>query len=366
MAGIQDRNQKELQFTGFGAADVRTAFVLPGLDPGQSVNAFSLYWNSQVYADTNRVCLAARASTNNAAEVRLDNIVAVTGVTPVEGATWGAQRFITRVFLIDSPVACTSYGLAVATNRGDASKQLADMRLCEASVIQIDSDLRAQPVTNGQADGIGFVLPRAADYGATRSGIAFGNEEPNLASATGPNCGVGFDIDNNGTAEEGGDNNHVSLPYGSYLARTNPGFDFSNARFHHSHVRIAFRADGSGADMSIKMQENGLGMEAVPSRVPVSVFANYFIAGFSAYDCRLQFATRTGCATSIQQLDNTYALCGSRGLAHGGDFRGAVADDARRRLGRFQLQRGSVRHPLCGSVQCAHRLCSGRSGRVPG
>ncbi|MEY4918331.1 MAG: hypothetical protein RL616_2244, partial [Verrucomicrobiota bacterium] len=51
VAAVQDATLKELQLTETGVANTRSAFLLPDLDPGTPVYAFSAKWNSQVYGN---------------------------------------------------------------------------------------------------------------------------------------------------------------------------------------------------------------------------------------------------------------------------------------------------------------------------
>ena len=56
VASVQDATYKELQLTASGTGNTRSALLLPDLDPGTPVYAFSAKWNTQIY----------RASTNDA------------------------------------------------------------------------------------------------------------------------------------------------------------------------------------------------------------------------------------------------------------------------------------------------------------
>lgn len=311
---------------------------------------------------------------------------------------WSTRRYSRRAFGVDNPGDHLWYRLQVDSNHGDASLQLADLRLlvpadvsrsvrstiCDfdrlgltqtryavavgsgsftprvvagsalgnvlrltdggageavrvafdqtcaltdpiygpAPVVFIDLDLRAAP-SSGQADGIGLILLRTADYGSSGvGGLPAFTEEPNITSAAGPNFGVGFDVYPNAGDPN---NNHVSLHYGSTLTQNNVPFDFSTTRFHHAQVRIAFRVPLTGADVTVVMQENSLGMDAVVSGSPVTVIDNYYVAGLTPYDYRIAFSGRTGGQTATQELDNIYVLNGTAGFAHGGDMRGADA-----------------------------------------
>ena len=51
VAAVQDATYKELALTASGTANVRSAFLLPDLDPGAPVYAFAARWNSQVVAN---------------------------------------------------------------------------------------------------------------------------------------------------------------------------------------------------------------------------------------------------------------------------------------------------------------------------
>ncbi len=330
---------------------------------------------------------------------------------------WGAHRYCRRAFLIDSPGAFAWYRLQVDSNHGDASTQLAELRLLETPptagvtssvvvttlrdcdrtgltqtpfiakvdgggytpavvagnalgnvlqltdgggseaasiafartgnltaarygampVVLVDFDFRIQPVT-GQADGLSLVLLRTVDHGLTGAGaVITPAEEPNLTSATGPCLGIGFDVHPN--ADEPNDN-HVSVHYGTLLTNAMPAFDFSTDRFHHAQVRVAFRANRGGADVTVRLQENSLGMGAAASGSPVTVVSNLFIAGLTPYDLRPQFSARTGGATSIQQLDNIRVLLGADVLAYGGDFRGGEAAFTVVGNGKFRTDTG--------------------------
>ena len=217
----------------------------------------------------------------------------------------------------------------------DQTCAITDPIYTRTPAIVIDFDLRAQPVT-GQADGTGVVLLRAADYGSTGVGPWWLGDEPNVTSTHGPNFGVGFDIYGGGEP----DNNHVSLHFGSLLTQNPVPFDFSTTRFHHAQVRVAFREARSGADVTVTMQENSLGMDGVASGSPQTVINNYFVPGFTPYDFRVQFAARTGGETAIQQLDNLYVLCGATGWAWGGDMRGATASFTVRNNALFRTDGG--------------------------
>jgi len=48
VASVQDGTLKELQLTVNGSYNTRSAFLLPDLDPGQPIYAFSAKWNSQI------------------------------------------------------------------------------------------------------------------------------------------------------------------------------------------------------------------------------------------------------------------------------------------------------------------------------
>ena len=56
VASVQDATYRELQLTASGTGNTRSALLLPDLDPGMPVYAFSAKWNTQIY----------RASTNDA------------------------------------------------------------------------------------------------------------------------------------------------------------------------------------------------------------------------------------------------------------------------------------------------------------
>lgn len=49
VAAVTDSTFKELQLTASGSSGTRTAFLLPSLDPGTNVYAFSAKWNTPVY-----------------------------------------------------------------------------------------------------------------------------------------------------------------------------------------------------------------------------------------------------------------------------------------------------------------------------
>ena len=201
-----------------------------------------------------------------------------------------------------------------------------------APVIPLDFDVRAQ----GSADGFGLVLLRTDDYGSTGGGVV-ASEEPNVSSAGGPNFGVGFDIYQNGGEPN---NNHVSLYYGSKITDNTPTFDMSTTQFHHAHVRIAFRTDMSGADVTVILQQNSLGMDTTVSGSPETVINSAFVPGFTPYDYRIQFGARTGGATALQQIDNLYVVNGKTAFAYGGDMRGAGPDFTLQNNASFRTDTG--------------------------
>jgi len=49
VAAVVDSTFKELQLTAAGSSGTRTAFMLPSLDPGTNIYAFSVKWNTPVY-----------------------------------------------------------------------------------------------------------------------------------------------------------------------------------------------------------------------------------------------------------------------------------------------------------------------------
>lgn len=113
-AQVQDAKFKELQLTTNGGANTRSAFLLPDLDPGRAVNAFSAKWNAEVYGNFptggvgysvsfGQVGALSLVSTNYAQEAGYSNGLALCVQTAsnnagfllrLNGATVASQAFV--------------------------------------------------------------------------------------------------------------------------------------------------------------------------------------------------------------------------------------------------------------------------------
>lgn len=148
-----------------------------------------------------------------------------------------------------------------------------------------DFDFR---ISNGDADGFGFVLLNTGNFGTTGAGPQM-SEEPSLASS----FGVGFDIFYNSENDDPNDN-HISLHFdGNRLAAfaMDPNtFNLKDGSFHHARVTVDFVSGGARVNVNFD-----------DSFTPIGP---YFISGMTPYESRVAFGARTGGLWADHDLDN--------------------------------------------------------------
>lgn len=165
---------------------------------------------------------------------------------------------------------------------------------------QLDFDFRIDNSPGG-ADGIGVAYINSDNFGSSTSlpPPSF-SEEPNLTNS----FGVGFDTFNNEDQGDGGENS-VSLHWNggrvdSVSVREPPLPDTADFDFESGdpmHATIIVSPEGTGSEVTVVVTNNNTGETIVP-------YTNFFIDGFTAYDGRLSFNSRTGGANANQDLDN--------------------------------------------------------------
>lgn len=142
-----------------------------------------------------------------------------------------------------------------------------------------------------RADGFGFFLLNAAEYGSSGSFLWHPAEEPHAVNS----LGIGFDIfDNSGANPLEPDGNHVSVNFnGTRQAVFSPGFDLANDQFNHATINIEYVPGGALINLTL-IDHIG---------VAHNVIDDYLAAGLSPYETRVGFAARTGIVRADHDLD---------------------------------------------------------------
>jgi hypothetical protein len=162
--------------------------------------------------------------------------------------------------------------------------------------ITADFDFRITDAAANPADGFALMFIPTATYGTNGNGItvqpSFGIEEPNYPGV----FAIGFDVYPHATANDvsvhwnGSERLNVSMP------RTT--LEMVAAQFHH--VKVTLLHVTGGARVTVTFTANINGTPAAPY-TPIT---NFFVPDLNAYDCRVQFAARTGGADMHVDLDN--------------------------------------------------------------
>lgn len=155
------------------------------------------------------------------------------------------------------------------------------------STITADFDFRMTPPPAGRnaaADGLGFALLNATNWGA--SGGVF-SSVPETASLVG-SLGIGFRIYNS---------NSVSVAFNGFQLTSvdvTPVVDLANGQF--IHARIEMRPGGGFSDVTVILTP--------PGGSPTTVIDHYIVPGFEPYPGRAWFGARSGGLSAQFDLDN--------------------------------------------------------------
>jgi len=161
--------------------------------------------------------------------------------------------------------------------------------------IVADFDFRITSSINYPADGFSFLLIPTALYGTSGPGVNVASqpaEEPNYPGA----FGIGFDVYPHDQV------NDVSAHWnGSELVNVTvptSTLDLAAGVFHHAHVKLEHVSGGARVTVTLTPDINGT---PGPTYTPIT---NFFISGLDPFDCRVQFAGRTGGLNLSLDLDN--------------------------------------------------------------
>lgn len=161
--------------------------------------------------------------------------------------------------------------------------------------IVADFDFRITSSINYPADGFSFLLIPTSTYGTTGPGVNVASqaaEEPNYPGA----FGIGFDVypheqSNDVSAHwNGSELVNVTIPTST--------LDLAAGVFHHAHIKLEHVPGGARITVTLTPDINGTpGLAYTP-------ITNYFVSGLNPFDCRVQFAARTGGLNLGLDLDN--------------------------------------------------------------
>jgi hypothetical protein len=164
-------------------------------------------------------------------------------------------------------------------------------------LITADFDFRVSSPNGDPADGFAFMLIPTSVYGTNGQGAlraVFDIEEPNFAGV----FSVGFDLYPHASQ------NDVSAHWNGreYLNFTIPRttIEMVSGQFHHCQAQVEFAPDGSGGYVTVVITPN----VNQGSGTPLTVMNRFFIPGLTNYDCRVEFAGRTGGLDMSVDLDN--------------------------------------------------------------
>jgi hypothetical protein len=161
--------------------------------------------------------------------------------------------------------------------------------------ITADFDFRMMNAVANPADGWAFMLIPTKTYGTNGPGVNTqpqGIEEPNFPGV----FSVGVDVYPHGTQNDvsvhwnAGEKVNVTMP--------RPAYELVNNQFHHMKVTLQHVQGGARVTVTLTFNVNG-----TPS-APYTPIDNLFVAGLDPYDCRVQFAARTGGLNHGLDLDN--------------------------------------------------------------
>ncbi|HMJ90375.1 MAG TPA: CotH kinase family protein, partial [Candidatus Acidoferrum sp.] len=161
--------------------------------------------------------------------------------------------------------------------------------------IVAEFDFRITDVSANPADGFSFMLIPTATYGTNGAGhISTSSpfEEPNYAGI----FAMGFDVYPHATANDvslhwnGAEKINVTMPAGT--------LELVASQFHR--VKLILEHVPGGARVTVTFRANINGTPGA-AYTPIT---NFFIADLNPFDCRLEFAGRTGGANMSVDLDN--------------------------------------------------------------
>jgi len=161
--------------------------------------------------------------------------------------------------------------------------------------ITADFDFRMANSANNPADGWAFMLIPTKTYGTNGPGVNTqpqGIEEPNFPGV----FSVGIDVYPHGTQNDvsvhwnAGEKVNVTMP--------RPAYELVNNQFHHMKVTLQHVTGGARVKVTITFNINGV------QSTPYTPIDNLFVAGLDPYDCRVQFAARTGGLNHGLDFDN--------------------------------------------------------------
>ena len=162
--------------------------------------------------------------------------------------------------------------------------------------ITADFDFRILDADGNPADGFSFLLIPTSLYGTNGPGVnvsSFAAEEPSLPGI----FAVGFDV-----YPRSEPRNDVSVHWNGAemqnITMPDASLNLTAGVFHHAKVTLQFVPGGARATVTFMPNINGTPGAAY---TPISSF---FIAGLNPYDCRVQFAGRTGGLNMSVDLDN--------------------------------------------------------------
>ncbi len=161
--------------------------------------------------------------------------------------------------------------------------------------ITADFDFRITDAAGAPADGFSFMLIPTSTYGTSGPGVVTQTssfEEPNYPGV----FGMGFDLYPHATQ------NDVSLHWNGTelinftIPRTT--LEMVAGTFHHVRLTLEYEPGGARASVTFRGDING------SPAAPYTPITNFFIAGMNPFDCRAEFAGRTGGSDMSVDLDN--------------------------------------------------------------
>ena len=159
-----------------------------------------------------------------------------------------------------------------------------------------DFDFRILDADSNPADGFSFLLIPTSLYGTSGPGANVGSfvaEEPNLPGV----FGVGFDV-----YPRYEPRNDVSIHWNGAelqnITMPDASLNLTAGLFHHARITLQFVPGGARVTVTFTPNINGTPGAAY---TPIS---SLFIAGLNPFDCRVQFAGRTGGLNMSVDLDN--------------------------------------------------------------
>lgn len=186
--------------------------------------------------------------------------------------------------------------LRVVSDVGGQNNQVAFDRAFDGGASNVREvlkfDARITSAGNNPADGMGILFLPTSVQGLNGTGLA-SSEAPNHVGV----FAVGFDVYNNGSGDQApGVSLHWNGVQVADVAINNPAVGLG--QFHNFEIIRTPVAGGLNVSVNITPDINGTPGAVIP------LISDFFVAGASNYDYRVEFAARTGGAFASHDIDN--------------------------------------------------------------